>query len=298
MTLDKLLDRCRLVLDDNTLPVMAAHSGANRGNSFAQGLSGIRLAIAEMSGEALELQSTSKAESVFESEISWNPTSGSLRFSSSYEKDSERILGDVFTGECARIWSDIVLGQVPRIDIPNRLPGSVLRPGIGHGELIRDFAIWLSNLCEGDFLSPEEVFPLGGWCYGQAGLASILSLVNHFGALASSQTEQLRAMPEVLIDCVKNEKSTAESGLCHGTAGMLVVAIGVARLLDDHSLIEKVQSVFRECVDNEAIIKFHPELEVDCSWLTGSSGIAWASAVMEKSPIVNPLFPLDTKLRG
>ena len=289
------------VLRDDSLPVEAARTWASRGTSLSQGISGLTLALAEACDPPLcSLVASTTVGSIFASTLTSHSDQARLEILDMPGAESELALGDVFAGYCSLVWTDLVLARpIRRLDYQPGV-GTVERPGVGHGDLIRDLVQWLlaSEDARGEFSSDDDVYDSGGWCYGQAGLAAVLAIAKLNAGLSKGDESRLREMPAKLIEAAYCERADSEVGLCHGVAGMLVAAIGVARLYDDQVEIAAVQQAFDQIVDDQSMIKINESLDVDCSWLTGLAGVVWAQQVMLRPPLINPIFPLDATFRA
>jgi hypothetical protein len=98
-----------------------------------------------------------------------------------------------------------------------------------------------------------------------------------------------------LIDWVRDAPPHTEAGLCHGLTGALVVSAGLSRLVSDEKRLKKVEQTFDEISDAGILTRYPADLALDLSWLTGVAGILWAEHVVRFRPIINPLFPPDSK---
>jgi hypothetical protein len=132
-----------------------------------------------------------------------------------------------------------------------------------------------------------------GWCNGLAG-GAVAALIGA-RALGSSR---LAAMAVRYVRAAMSELPLDTDGLCHGSAGVLVIGAAVARCIDDGDLTAEVMRVADTHWADHATREWRldPGLVADQSWLTGVAGATWAAMAVRVRPIVNPLCPPDAVL--
>jgi hypothetical protein len=133
---------------------------------------------------------------------------------------------------------------------------------------------------------------LAGWCNGIAGLAAALAIRWASGSDAAHR----RAAVEAAWASLDAHHDT--DGLCHGTAGAVAVAAGVARVVEDDDLSKRALVCASSLSARLATsaMRLGADVHFDQTWLTGTSGAAWGLLVATKRPMVNPLLPIDSEL--
>jgi hypothetical protein len=281
----------REVLNEPQFPIQSGTNFASREEGLASGLSGLVLMSSAATNSISEQNfEHSKCRNIFTSNFSGQS------FSNGDPEVEPSILGDVFEGSANRVWTDLVFNRfIPRVH-PNTLPGNVVRTGLGHGELVREFVLWYSKVGsspQDPFETSEKNLTTPGWCNGLAGEVAVQSLVAHVRPTIGNKNTLLASLDN-LIDLFSEDFKSLEFGLCHGFSGSLVTALGVARQLGADSRAYKVREIFANLAQPDCIVDLAPGLYLDSSWLTGSAGLVWASKVMERIPLVNPLLPIDS----
>ena len=283
------------VLQDPAQPIQAAKNWATRTKSLATGEAGLAFSTLPVIAPYAQIEVRGDVEDIFTAQIEWDGNSLTFYNDDGPLSGEERVLGDIFDGECARFWTSLIIGEAYAERGHTRDFGQVVRPGLAHGDLIRDLREWyIRQRGTGEEFEAREVSFAGfGWCNGYAGLvvsqavASMISKGLIDRDFAYSSIDQIFSMFET-------SQSDSETGLCHGVAGALVVAIGLARIIEDERLMQKTRDTFRALYADANLTRYPEDLLVDLSWLTGTSGFLWAAAVMEERPTINPIFPPDS----
>lgn len=295
MTLpDNLKLELRKILMSRKIPIQAARNWASRNTNIATGTSGLEFAlIAPEKGSYKILALDSSISNIFESDFRESDQGYILR---STEKNRlEAVLGDVFEGECNRLWTHLTLGFELTDQTNSQKPGAVIRPGIGHGDVIRSFYKWyfegLPN--KEEFETSEDAFQGIGWCNGLAGLLATQGLVDVLLGKREPSPATRRNLAN-LIQALRGLSEETESGLCHGVSGALVVATGVSRVFDLRSEFATLKNIESVALNSNSPLSLPDNLDVDSSWITGSAGLVWATSVLQDKPIFNPLFPPDS----
>lgn len=284
------------ILQDPYIPLFANTNSANRDNSLATGTSGLVLALLEYERtDTTEFQIAGSVEDIFSATLL--EIDGGLQFHKPdrYENSSGTHVGDLFTGFACKVWSRLVLNQEIPLGIVSDKAGAVVRPGLGHGDLIREFTRWIisARSTKSEFEPIEKQFSDFGWCNGQAGLASALAVSSFYMGIMDEKSQ-------ILIELIRNLLNASSSyllklgpTLCHGLPGLLVVCAGVARILNQDALVQLSIEKFDSLVTLELMTQLDPDIYVDATWLTGGAGIIWAHSAVRKRPMINPLLPCD-----
>lgn len=283
------------VLIDDSTPIQASINWASRDKSIATGMGGIHLALNEFSSmfRNYRLEFTE----IFGAEIEIGESLVKIRDPNISRGGIENYSGDIFEGASSLIWSGLVAGK--KVEIPHykKTPGKVVRPGIGHGDSIREFLDWYQDFMSGGmahFSVTESVPNQGGWCNGMAGKISLEITAEILAGRGINDPRRRITEVRNLIDWSVEVVNTAEYGLCHGTTGALVVAAGVARLLGDTATQRFCNFAMNEIKNSEALVAFPDDLLLDYSWLTGLAGYLWALKAVVSVPHINPLLPFDS----
>jgi hypothetical protein len=202
--------------------------------------------------------------------------------------------GDLIDGYLSELWSRECFGvagpsgqkALAVTDLPEGTPGLAHGPLGGIACMSRQvpaqqlYFLLLKH-------NPRESL---GWCNGIAGTA-VASLI----AWRSTGLAAFRSLAHRSIEAALGELPLETDGLCHGTAGVLVVAAGVARCTQSASLMQTAVCHARRVwsVPSRRNWRLDRTYQVDQSWLTGVSGIAWALMTLSRPPLVNPLCPVD-----
>jgi hypothetical protein len=280
------------ILNSSQIPVQVASGMANRERGLATGTDGIFLTLAEAANEGPKFAVDGvTCRQIFSAKVVLEDQT--LIFSSPGEAIHKRILGDIFDGACSELWTDLVFGRRPKVRAFEAGARSVTTRGIGHGELIREFSLWVTRdwECGVKFETSEATYDSFGWCNGNAGLLAILATERALNG-NSNLDEDSRKTLEALVLAIE-QGNFREIGLCHGLAGACVTALGVARTFKISGIEDRVRQAWTLQAEKlrNAI---PPHLEADASWLTGMAGVVWADAVLRNKPSVNPLLPIDS----
>jgi hypothetical protein len=276
--------------------IQASEYSATRTESLATGKAGLELAIHEytrLSDESCKQIVFDSIQNIFS--CCFVNNGGLVLTEPMLQKpQSPYLLGDVFNGYASEVWSNAVL-NLNQIDKQfEDKPGDVIRPGLGHGELSRDLAKWIVAR------EPRTFFPqldegLGiGWCNGKSGLLSALGVYFAY----SNDPDALDSMDKLSDELFLETQSCLQSveyGLCHGISGSFVSMAGAARLAGKKDFLESLRISYGDWITKLNYTLIPPQLLLDNSWLTGSSGVLWAYAVLEKTPEFNPIFPPDSE---
>ena len=290
MIFEDLTNALQNTLASDSHPLQAGTEYATRGSDLATGKSGLAMALTEAGvgyrGLALDV---SRCSNVFTAEL--DVSSSGFRLFNAPPPPSQNKLGDVFDGLASQSWTNLVLNRPKPQVITDYSANDVIRPGLGHGDLIRDLVKWLSpwpNI-EGDFVSSETVFDGVGWCNGKSGLLAANSVVFQLRP-SENRRDLLGKLSAEVLDAVVRERE-GEYNLCHGWAGALVVVGSVARLIDRQDLEEQARATYQEKATPSSLLDMAPGFLVDTTWLTGASGLLWGWLALNKPPIINPLVP-------
>ena len=202
--------------------------------------------------------------------------------------------GDLMDGEIGEHWGRLCLGHPPFTQsLDWRKVDARSATGLAHGRL--GAIACIASSLESDELEQLIVAhaPLDryGWCNGSAGTAVAAHI-----AWAATGTRSFAEMAEKEISKSLRAVPLETDGLCHGSAGVLVVASGIARATSNSELLSVTKKMAEMCwAENNRPLRLNKGFLLDQSWLTGSSGIAWALSVVERRPLINPLCPLDSE---
>jgi|APGre2960657468_1045069.scaffolds.fasta_scaffold11985_3 hypothetical protein len=288
-----------LILENNATPIMATEFWATREDSLATGKGGLLLSLFETGN--LDVDSIEIAEIVedlFDASLAIHGRQlivNSPRHATSKES---RVLGDIFTGFSAQVWTKLVLKQtLPDSDFKVGF-GSIDRPGLAHGNLIRELTQWLTseNIERGKFDSSENSFEGSGWCNGRAGLAVSIAIAQYLDSAVNNYEEELLVIANQMLSNVKNDKHILEPSLCHGLPGVLVICSGIGRQINDDRLLNQSIQLFDELIDESILLRGPSDSYIDNSWLTGTAGLLWANSAVHARPSINPLMPTDSKI--
>jgi hypothetical protein len=296
MKLESLHRVLEEILNSPMFAIQSSEYFATRTDSLATGKTGLELAIHEykrVSDESCEQIKFDSIQNVFSSCFE-NNGAAVLTEPAIQEPQSPEMLGDIFNGYASEVWSNAVLNLTQIDKHYEDKPGEVIRPGLGHGELSRDLTKWIVTR------EPKTFFPqldegLGiGWCNGRSGLLSALGVYYAY----SNDPDALDSMDNLLDELFLETLSCLQSleyGLCHGISGSFVSMAGAARLTGKKDFLESLRIAYGDWLKKLNYTLIPPQLFLDNSWLTGSSGVLWGYAVLEKTPEFNPIFPPDSE---
>ena len=112
-----------------------------------------------------------------------------------------------------------------------------------------------------------------------------------------SQTDFLKNEFDTVLNSISNsDLSTEDFGLCHGISGVLVSLAALARLLSDPQRLSKVEELYEYLLSRDRLLNLLNANEVDCTWLTGVSGVIWGYKVVLEKPTFNALVPFDSRI--
>jgi len=281
------------LLEAEGTAIQASRSWASRDASLATGTSGIRLALAEASPEKLALRFDSEIHNIFGVEL--KTTANGLRLENATPFVEQDFLGDVFVGQANKIWSRFCLGLKQETSPVTNGQGSITRPGLGHGELARDLALFINQQQPLEPFHTQELdYESFGWCNGYGGLLVATGISDYLNSPGKASQALLELLDRALEDL--NSQSDHEIGLCHGLAGLAVLTAGIGRTFSLAHHLDRAINSFDKLLTRESLLRIPATLDVDASWLTGAAGVVWASSVMRKQPSVNPIFPIDSYL--
>lgn len=287
------------ILNDPLRPIVADKFNATKDRDLATGTSGVALALHEFqTSTAHFVDATGFIDDVWSASLTF--ADGNLVVAGAKTRSESRAtdIGDVFTGYSCKCWSRLVFGQEIPLETFSDKPGGVVRPGLGHGELIRDFARWISkpSFPQPSLHTSEESFPGLGWCNGIAGLISVKTCA----AVRRGERDQDRLNLIQLTEGALNTKRSIlldlGPSLCHGLPGLLVICAGVARVFQQNDLLQEVFHVADSLLTKELQVSLPTDVYLDASWLTGSAGILWAISAIRRKPNINPLLPYDARI--
>lgn len=289
----------KAILQNPYIPLFANTNSANRDDSLATGTSGLVLALLEYErNDTTEFQIAGSVEDIFSATLL--ELDGGIQFHKphKYENSSETHVGDLFTGFACKVWSRLVLNQEVPLSIVSDKAGAVVRPGLGHGDLIREFTRWIisAGSTKSEFEPIENHFSDYGWCNGQAGLASALAVSGFYIGILNQKSEFLIGLIKNLLNASTSDLLKLGPTLCHGLPGLLVVCSGVARILNQDALLQLSIKKFDSLVTLELMTQLDPDIFVDATWLTGGAGVIWAHSAVRKRPMINPLLPCDAQI--
>jgi hypothetical protein len=178
------------------------------------------------------------------------------------------------------------LGMSHGIAAPLTVLATAMRQGVlaeGHTDAIRRICAWLDEWQQNEpagpwwpgFVTREQARagrvdpharPRPSWCYGAAGLARAQQLA----ALAIGDTERQRTAEAAMLACLRDPAQLdrlTDSGLCHGTAGLLQAVLRMARDAITSGLAEELPTL------TERLLAAHRSVS-DAEFLDGLAGIA------------------------
>jgi hypothetical protein len=295
---DFIIETLTSILHDCRQPVMSGKYSASRDDSLATGTSGIALALIELESlSANQVRASKPLNDIFSSTlVEITPDCNAYELFNDAEEVGTT-MGDLFSGFACATWTRLTVHQPQTLALYTEGPGSVVRPGLGHGELVREFTRWLhGNSDHSQEFTPSEMqFQSHGWCNGTSGLLCTKAIAAAFRRESSDEISELRYLASGLLNQSLSSLAYLGPTLCHGLPGLLVVCAGIARMLNDPDLQRTTNSIF-EAVDWDDLITHIPaDTYTDASWLTGTAGVLWAKSVIQKTPLVNPLLPIDSK---
>ena len=284
------------------LPMQVAVNWASRDESIASGTAGLWLALNHHQAFNIDSDEYENQHSIFAASMLVNDDGPHLQATNFNTAGGSAYLGDVFEGACGAFWTAQVLSRIYKFEQVASQAGAVIRPGLAHGSTIRNlyslFACEIDAMNVVEVLMEEASLARAGWCNGLIGIAAASGMT----IAQLGETPELREMTlDLTHRALKQfhvDEAEYDMGLCHGTSGVHVVAIGIARLLGDKNLESTVQESFDRVLVERRIFEYSRDLKVDFSWLTGSAGVLWASKTMANTPFINPLFPPDSLIRG
>ena len=299
---DSLHDDLKDLLRFTHLPIQVAETWASRDDSISSGVGGLWLALNHQSAVRIKDDAWESNSSIFSASIS-NEVNGARLTHVGVELDARPpYLGDIFEGECGALWTAQVLSRQHRFVPVEYELGAIVRPGLGHGETVRNCYSILNGEIEAsrvvEVLQQETYLAKAGWCNGLIGVAAAAGLIFATFEKSSQLRELALNLAYEAIDRFHDYESEYDSGLCHGASGIFVVAVGIARFFKDKDLEGTVRASFDRAVANTAFFEYSGDYTVDFSWLTGSAGVLWASKTMRNRPFINPLFPPDSLVWG
>ena len=179
--MENLRKQIEQVIQDSGSPIVAGENWASRDNGLSSGLSGLNLALFQADDRSSLAGVKAPIANLFSADLEFR--NGDLYINEEAIHAPTRhppILGDLFTGVCNNIWTSLVLNHPISPERFKLDTGPVIRPGLGHGELIREFVLWYCNhkVNNTEFLLSEMEFEGAGWCNGEAGLLVIETLAN------------------------------------------------------------------------------------------------------------------------
>jgi len=294
---EKLAQSLLLLLENNATPIMATEFWASREEPLATGKGGLLLSLFEtgkLNVDSIEVAGT--IEDLFDA--SFKIQERQLIVSTPDHSIGEKslFLGDLFTGFSAQVWTKLVLNQMLPAPVYGAGIGAIERPGLAHGNLIRELAQWLTsqNADRGRFNPSENFFEGSGWCNGRAGLAASLAVAQNFDAEENSYQEELLTIVRQMLSDAKEDVHLSEPSLCHGLPGVLVICSGIARQINDERLLVRSIQLFDELIDETILLRGPSANYIDNSWLTGTAGLLWAYSAVRARPSINPLMPTDS----
>ena len=296
--IDQLEYEINQVLINPDYPVVSAKNFASRDTSLATGLSGLKLALGRNLWKPIfEIRNLMSLD-IFSSELKVEEDSVSILNHGEFDIASKPLLGDLFTGRCNKTWSELTMNLPLSYGNFESNSGPVVRKGLAHGDLIRDFVKWINN-SEGqnhNFFKSEDSYDTNGWCNGRSGflVVSVLSQIYAGGDFQRVFLEN--EFDALLVSIRRSNSSTEDFGLCHGTSGVLVILAGLARLLNDHQRLNQVNVLYADLLSRDVLQNLLTTHEIDCSWLTGVSGVIWGYKAILKKPTFNPLAPFDSQI--
>jgi hypothetical protein len=275
-------------------PVQAGPNWASRNTSIATGTSGIWLAIFEAETSNVELDSLSfPISDIFSAEFLGDH--GSFQITSPAMSDKLH-LGDIFEGFCAAVWTSLVTRTTGPKKFVVNTHGSVDRPGLAHGETIRELCKVIAQGADESLLLTEMEQVQGvGWCNGRSGIVAAKLVQMSTKPLDATERDLIVKESWLILEEVRQHYSAMEVGLCHGSMGALVVVNGAGRLLDSPAITSAAKDLSRTILSSPSVMNIHKDYLVDASWLTGVAGLLWGARCMLHPPVLNPLLPIDSR---
>jgi len=287
------------VANSPSTPIQATKDWASRNLTLATGLGGINLALAEFGRSQGGVELDISATEVWGGQFQWNPLTNTLKVHPTEDQSKKDYLGDIFEGQCGLFWSSLILKTKFEEVTAEPKFGAVSRPGIAHGNLIRDLYLWHQSVQYSTaplFYSAEPIPNQPGWCNGVSGEIAAKVVANSIQKNGDVLQNLSNYEVPTMLQLVSQSTLAAESGLCHGILGALVVAAGAARIAGDFDTLVSVQEMASGLFDNDLLLRYPDDLLVDYSWLTGSAGVLWAILAIHRRPLLNPLLPFDSEL--
>ena len=286
-----------LAIRNPDYPIMAGANFASRESGLAIGISGLEWTTGRNLWKPIKQKREIENIDIFSAELKFEESQISF-LDSLDNRDVQKIaeLGDLFSGLSNQVWSQIVLNlPITHIQVSDS-QNEIVRAGLAHGELIRDFTKWIldSGSPKPNFSTSESKFESNGWCNGNSGFLVISCLVQIEMGLTDIPKDLFVQFDKIFDSLATTSVDNLDSGLCHGTSGILVTLAGVARFLKDNERLIKVQTLFEEIFSSGAAFQLDPQRDLDCSWLTGMAGLLWAQKVLHEKPVFNPLVPFDS----
>jgi hypothetical protein len=176
--IDQLEFEIQSVLQKPSYPVISGKYFASRETGLATGLSGLSLSLGQNLWKPIVGISDSMHSDIFSCKLFFEMDSVAILSHDKVNTPFKPDLGDIFTGICNTTWSEMVLNlPFSNHDFEDN-PGSVIRRGIAHGDLIRDFVKWLRdpNRMNQNVATSENVFEMKGWCNGNSGFLIVSAL--------------------------------------------------------------------------------------------------------------------------
>jgi hypothetical protein len=127
---EKLVQSLFLILENNSMPIMATEFWATREDSLATGKGGLLLSLYETGKLAVDsIEISQNVKDVFNASLGVIARQLIVNSSSQAPSGESLVLGDIFTGFSARVWTNLVLKQtLPNPDVKAGF-GSINRPG-------------------------------------------------------------------------------------------------------------------------------------------------------------------------
>ena len=296
--IDQLEFEIQKVLQKPDYPVISGAYFASRETGLATGLSGLSLSLGRNPWKPIISISHSIYPDIFSCELKFDEDSMTILNRDEVNISVQPRLGDLFTGTCNTTWSEMALNLPFTNEDFEDNPGPVVRQGLAHGELIRDFVKWIisPNRQGQKFVTSENSFDTNGWCNGRSGFI-VVSALRRIYLEEDFERDFFANEFEILFSSIeKSNLSSEDFGLCHGISGVLVTLAALARLLSDDQRLRQVKELYEELLSRETILNLLTVNEVDCSWLTGVSGVIWGYKAVLEQPTINPLVPFDAKI--
>jgi hypothetical protein len=285
----------RRIATSPDLPIQAGRNWASRNASIATGTSGVWLALreAEANNDLLG-PINSQAREIFSAEFIGDVNSLHL---ASPNKSDESYLGDIFEGFCAEVWTSLVTRTAGPKDFKGEAHGSVDRPGLAHGETIRELCKAIARGVD----APISLGELGqvhgvGWCNGRSGIIAAKLVEMSTRPLEKTDRDFILRESWSVYEEVQQHHGLMEVGLCHGSMGAHVVITGAGRLLSCPKITAAARDLSQAIVSSPSIMNINESYLIDASWLTGVGGVLWGSSCVHQVPTLNPLLPMDSRL--